>query len=385
MSTHRIRSRAGMTLVEVVIALLIGLIVLQVAVGFFSQQGQAFSRGTTSMNALQNSRYALNALEKDIRTLGTNVPEGQPALVYAGPDVIAFNADYASNDPNDLFAVYHERNAPATQMQAATTASRFLIPMTAFGYPETNYRQGEVNSPAETLTFFFQPDATTARGDDYALYRQVNGGTAAVVARSILKTGNQQFFDYMAMQVPEDAPTRLVGVGSGPFVHRAALHGSQADTGALARVDSIRAVRVRFTVTSADADGHERTRQVERTIRMPNAGIAARNVCGDRPQGAAVTAAPVDLGYGVVGIQVTWPRSVDESGGEQDVLRYVLWRRTDSDPGFGDPLVSIPAGLTTYSYVDQSVTPGTSVQYALAAQDCTPSGSTQSVTAMVTP
>lgn len=385
MSPHRIRSRAGMTLIEVVVALLIGLIVLQVAVGFFSQQGQAFSRGTTSMNALQNSRYAVNALEKDVRTLGTNVPDGQPALLYAGPDVIAFNADYASSDPNDLFAVYYERNAPATQMQAATPSSRFVVPMTGFAYPDTTYRQGGVNSPAETLTFFFQPDATTPRGDDYALYRQVNGGAAAVVARSILKTGGQDFFDYLAVQVPANAPTRLAAVGSGPFVHRAAVHGSKADTGAVARIDSIRAVRVRFTVTSADADGRERTRAVERTIRMPNAGLATDNVCGDRPQAPAVSATRVDLGGGQIAVQVTWPRSVDENTGEQDVLRYVLWKRTAVDPAFGDPYVSIPAGLTGYSYVDPAVTPGLGVQYALAAQDCTPSSSTQTFTAMVIP
>jgi type II secretory pathway pseudopilin PulG len=385
MIPDRIRSRAGMTLIEVVIALLIGLVVMQVAVGFFSQQGEAFTRGTTSMNALQNGRFALNALEKDIRTLGINVPDGQPSVVYAGPDVLAFNADYASAQANDPFAVYHERNAPASQMEAATRTSRFVIPMTSFGYPDTVYRAGATNSPAETITFFFQPDATTTRSDDFALYRQVNGGTAAVVARSILKTGTQNFFEYLSVQVPQDAATRLVSVGSGPFAHRAAVHGSQADTAASARVDSIRAVRVRFTVTSADTDGRERTRQIERTVRMPNAGLATRNICGDRPQGPAVTATRVHMGNGVYAVQVSWPRSVDEVGGEQDVLRYVLWRRTAADPGFTEPFMSMPAGLTSYSYVDQSVTPGVGVQYALAAQDCTPASSTQTFSAMVTP
>jgi type II secretory pathway pseudopilin PulG len=385
MSAHRIQSRAGMTLVEVVVALLIGLIVLQVAVGFFSQQGQAFSRGTTSMNALQNSRYALNALEKDVRTLGINVPEGQPSLVYAGPDVVAFNADYASNDANDLFAVYLERGAPASQMQAATPGSAFLVPMTAFTYPSAVYRQGDVNSPAETLSVYFAPDATTQRGDDFALYRQVNGGAPAVVARSILRTGSLSFFDYLAVQVPANAPTRLAPVGSGPFVHRAAVHGSRADTGAVARVDSIRAVRVRFTVTSADADGLERKRQVERTIRMPNAGIASRNVCGDRPQGAPLAAVVVDMGDGSRAVQLTWPPSVDETGGEEDVLRYVVWRRAVGEASWGDPYMSIPAGQGGYVYIDQSVTPGVAVEYALAAQDCTPSGSALSTSAAVTP
>jgi prepilin-type N-terminal cleavage/methylation domain-containing protein len=382
MSTHRLRSRSGMTLIEVMVSLVIGVLVLQVALGLLGQQGRAFSRGTTAMHALQNGRYAVNALEKDVRTLGTGVVPRQPSLVYAGPDVLAFNADYATADPNDFEAVYRDPDTPAGQLEAMTAGARFTVPMTLFGYPDSSYYRGDSNSPAETLTFFFQPDATTARGDDFALYRQVNGAAPAVIARNLLPTGGASFFEYLTVRVPEDGPTQMISVGGGPLSHAAPLHGSPQDTGRLARVDSVRAVKVRFTVTNGLTGVQEQRRAMERTIRLPNAGLATRNVCGDAPQPTGLGAAPVALPGGAAGVRLAWAPSVDETGGEGDVLRYILWKRVLPD-GFTDPWLSIPAGLAAYAYVDESVMPGTVVQYALAVQDCTPSRSPQSVSAAV--
>jgi prepilin-type N-terminal cleavage/methylation domain-containing protein len=386
MSAFRLSgSRAGMTLPELLVALLIGGIVIQMAVGFLAQQGRSFNRGSVAMATAQNARYAVNALEKDVRTVGAGVPAQQPQLVYAGPDVLAFNADYATGDASDVFAVYLERDAPPSQLQAATPASRFTIPMTAVGYPDTAYLENGSNSPAETLTFFFQPDPTTPRADDFALYRQVNGGPAAVVARSLLRTEGRDFFEYLVLQVTANAPTRLASVGGGPLRHAARMHGSPADTGAAARVDSVRAVRVRFTVTSGEPGPDELRRAVERTIRMPNAGMAVRSICGDDPQGAGMAASVVAMPDGTRVVAISWGPSVDETAGEKDVLRYIVWRRTDGAADWGDPLLSIPAGLGAYSYVDQSVLSGHSYQYALAAQDCTPSRSPLQVSATVFP
>lgn len=382
---HPSSGRAGMTLPEVLISLVIGLIVMQVAVSFFAQQGRAFTRGTQVMHTSQNARYALNTLEKDVRTMGSGVPAHQPQLVYAGPDVLAFNSDYATNDANDMFAVYVDRGTPAAQLQAATPASRFTIPMTAVSYPDTTYLESGSNSPAETITFFFQADPTTPRNDDFALFRQVNGAAPAVVSRNVLRTGTQNFFEYMVLEVPTDGPTRLVSIGGGPVRHSARTHGSEADVGTAAKVDSVRAVRVRFTVTSGETGRTERRRAVERTIRMPNAGQAVRNICGDDPVPAPIGARMVLMPDLTRAIEISWSPSVDENGGEADVLRYIVWRRTSLSSSWGDPYVSIPAGLSYYSYVDQAVFPGTLYQYALAAQDCTPSRSTLAATVAVTP
>lgn len=382
MSTHRLRSRSGMTLIEVMVSLVIGVLVLQVALGLLGQQGRAFSRGTTAMHAVQNGRYAVNALEKDVRTLGTGVVPRQPSLVYAGPDVLAFNADYATADPNDFEAVYRDPDTPAGQLEAVPAEGRFTVPMTLFGYPDSSYYRGDSNSPAETLVFFFQPDATTARTDDYALYRQVNGTAPAVIARNLLPTGGASFFEYLTVRVPEDGPTQMLSVGGGPLSHAAPLHGSPQDTGRLARVDSVRAVKVRFTVTNGLTGVQEQRRSMERTIRLPNAGLATRNVCGDAPRPVALGAERVVLAGGAPGVRLAWAPSADETGGEGDVLRYILWKRVLPDD-FKDPWLSIPAGLAGYAYVDEFVMPETEVQYALAVQDCTPSRSAQSVSAAI--
>lgn len=380
MSTNPLRSRGGMTLIEVLVALVVGLMVLQVAMSFFGQQGRAFARGTTAMNATQNGRSAVNALETDIRTLGTRVPARQPSLVYAGPDVFAFNADYASPDPTDMFAVYVDRDLPAGQSEAAQRLQRFMVPMSGFSYPNVDYEYNDKNSPAETLSLFFQPDATTSRADDYVLYRQVNGGSPAVVARNLLKTGTSNFFEYFVIRVPEDGPTQMVSIGGGPRSHTADFHGSAQD--AAAEIDDIRAVRVRFTVTNGLTGTQEQRRTVERTIRMPNAGVVTRNVCGDTPQGTGLSARLVTAPGGARTVQLQWGPSVDEQGGEGDVLRYILWKRV-VPVDFNDPWMSIPAGLTNYTYVDEAVAPGTTVQYAVAAQDCTPSTSPQAISVTI--
>lgn len=383
MMTNRIRSRAGVTLLELLVALIVGAIIMQIALSFFARQGRSFSSGVAAMGTMQNARFAINTMEKDVRTMGIGVLATQPSLVYAGPDVIAFNANYASNLSSDLNAVYVDQSAPAGQVEAATLTSRFTIPMTSTGYPDGNYNDGTSNSPAETISFFFQPDPTTTRTDDFVLYRQVNGNTPAVVARNLLKSAGQQFLEYMAVEVPSDAATRMVTLGSGPYRHSAVLHGGGQDVGAAAKVDSIRAVRVRFAVTSGTAGPADPVRTVDRTIRMPNAGISVRNVCGDAPQGVALGASLVTMADGTKAIRLAWSASVDENSGEADVLRYVVWRRTGTAP-LGDPFVSIPAGGGSYTYVDQAVAAPNTYQYALAAQDCTPSRSTQSFSASVT-
>jgi len=84
-------------------------------------------------------------------------------------------------------------------------------------------------------------------------------------------------------------------------------------------------------------------------------------------------------------VQLTWAPATDENSGEKDIERYVVWRRPSTTPDWGDPLVSIPSGLPGYTYVDGSVTIGTTYYYALAAQDCSPALSAQALSGSVTP
>jgi hypothetical protein len=121
---------------------------------------------------------------------------------------------------------------------------------------------------------------------------------------------------------------------------------------------------------------------------MPNAGLGVFGTCGDPPiLGTPITAVvePLPLGAGN-GVRLTWNPATDETGGEQDVVRYVVYRQAGAmTPDWGDPLFSIPAGLPSYSFLDQTVEAGTSYTYALAGQDCTPSLSSIAISVIVTP
>ncbi|MGE5143323.1 MAG: PilW family protein, partial [Acidobacteriota bacterium] len=185
----------GLTLIEMLIALTVFSVVLAGALAFLRAQGRSFALGSQRSSMLQNSRFAFDELEKDLRTAGAGAPDIQPAIVYAGPNVVAFNANYATRTPGDVFAVYYDPDVPIGAADAARKSDRFTIPTTTVAYPDTDYLQGGlINSSAETITFFFAPDSTTSRSDDYILYRQVNNLAPEVVSRNITATGAVPFF-----------------------------------------------------------------------------------------------------------------------------------------------------------------------------------------------
>jgi prepilin-type N-terminal cleavage/methylation domain-containing protein len=370
--------RRGMTLIELLIALIVFSAVMAGALGFIRGETRGLMRGTDRMNALQNLQYAADLLQDEIRVAGAGALDQQPFIVYAGPNAFAFNADYTSNVQGDVSAVYIDPDAPTGSVTALTPGSRITIPGTAFGYPDTSYlAAGGQNSPAETIILYFTPDSTTPRSDDYLLMRQVNNQPPELVARNLLRTG-AAFFSYYRISAPPGASASIDSVPSSqlPWTHSVAIHLSPKDTGAAAQIDSIRAVLVTMTATNGQTGTAERRRSLTRLIRMPNAGLAQRNTCGDQPLlGTALTAALTTVN-GAPAVALTWNQATDEAGGERDVIRYVLWRKHPTDPDWGDPYLSIPAGNPTYAYQDAAVVSGEQYQYALAAQDCTPSLST---------
>ena len=369
--------RPGVSLVELIVALAIFSVLLATTLAFYRQQGEAFTEGNERMTVMQNLRYGVNSVEQHVRTAGIGVPTKQPVVVYADSAVVSFNADYATNVANDVFAVFYDPRLPDAAVSAVTPSRAFTIPLSAFTYPDSAYYQGSGNSPAETLTFFFEPDTTTARTDDYALFRQVNELPPDVVARRLLAT-DRPFFTYYR-QVAAADPIAALSPADLPAAHTAPIHGSPADTGAVALVDSIRAVRISYAATAGLArGGDESTREITRLIRMPNAGVATQPNCGNRPLlGTALAVTGVDGTGGH--IRLEWTRAIDEYTGEQDVLRYVLWRRPGTSGPWGDPLVSLSPGSSTYLYEDFTALADSTYSYALAAQDCTPQYSSLSV------
>ncbi len=370
-------SERGLTLIEMLIALTVFSVVLAGALAFLRAQGRSFTLGSQRSAMLQNSRFAFDELEKDLRTAGAGTLDRQPSMVYAGAGVVAFNANYATRTPDDVFAVYYDPDVPIGAADAARTSGRFTIPTTSVAYPDSDFLQGGlINSPAETITFFFAPDSTTSRPDDYMLYRQVNNTAPEVVARSILQTGAVPFFQYYEQVVDISGSPVIQQVVNGdlPLWHSVPIHLSIQDVLPASRIDNIRAVLVSFSVTNGLSGSSERRRPLSRYIRLPNVGLSSKQTCGDPPiLGTGITAV---WNAATTGVDLTWNAAVDELAGERDVVRYVVWRKSVSDSAWGDPFLSFPPARTpTYVYSDHDVTSGSKYVYGLAAQDCTPANS----------
>ena len=384
MRWERVRGRGGMTLVELLVALVVMGLVTSAALAFVQQQERAFSAGSDRMDVLQNYRFAADLLERELRTVGSGVPEGQPVVVYADSAVLAFNVDYATNDTADVFAVYENASAPAAEVGALTRARRFRLPGTTFVYPDSSYRDGGGNSPAETIVFFFAPDTTTADRDDSALYRQVNDQPPAVVARNLARMPGLPFFQYQELlEVEGEAPRAAwVPAGALPLRHGVPVHLSAADSGSASRVDGVRAVRVSFASTNGETGALRQSRAMSRLIGMPNAGRRRVSACGEAPLFlSAVTAAQEP---NETRVTVSWSPSLDEAAGEDDVVRYAIFRREPPSTAWGEPYFSVPAGLASYSYSDAAVAEGSTYEYGVTAQDCTPSMSSLRASAPVT-
>ena len=128
-------------------------------------------------------------------------------------------------------------------------------------------------------------------------------------------------------------------------------------------------------------------REIEPTIRLMNAGLVHHSSCGQVPLGVTPAAAATGIGRVSLApfVTVTWSASTDEAAGEKDVVRYAIYRHLDvAGAVFDEPISSIPAGSTSYSFADTDVITGQKWIYGVAVQDCTPAlspiGSALSVT-----
>ena len=380
--------RAGLTLVEMLVVLVIFSIVMGGALRLVVAESRGYRTGSEEMAIAQNLRFGVDQVGQQLRVAGGNLAVEQPEVVYAGPTAFAFNADYASNVANDLSAAYIDPDALDEEVVSLPAARAIAIPGSSpvFNYPAADYSAAGIPSAAETITFYFGADTSTPRTDDFALWRQVNDRSAEVVIRDVLPTPGQPFFSYLRMTRPPGGPTGLDSVPTAwlPLRHAAALHGSAADTGVFRRVDSLRAVRVSYTVTNGLTGAQERRRPTSVLVPLPNMGLAKLKSCGDAPIHGQHLLAAADIASGVPHVELSWTAAVDETSGERDVMRYVLWRRLAAEPDWGAPYVSIPSGNATYVYTDAAVTSGEAYLYAVAAQDCSPSLSARSNPAAVT-
>ena len=119
--------------------LLIFSVVMAAGLNYLRVQSESYRLGSRRMDMLQNLWFAANVLSLDLRTAGSNTPDEQPFLVYAGSDVVAINADYTTNVANDAWAVYYDPDAPTGSVTALVPGQSITIPHTAFTYPSVAY------------------------------------------------------------------------------------------------------------------------------------------------------------------------------------------------------------------------------------------------------
>lgn len=375
---RRARHRAGFTLIELLIAMVVLGLVMASALSIFRSQSRNFRVGGTKMELNQNIRYSVSTIDRVLRTLGAGTAADQPMLVYAADDAITFNSNFAS-DVADGNAVYVNSDLPAGAINSMTTALTITLPNTAIVYPTADYFWGAgTPSRAETISFYFRPDSTTAADpNDYILFQRVNAMPPELVARHIRAYPGRPFFEYWydSTNVSGQLFSRQLAAARVPVRHLSAFHGAQSDTGTSALADSIRMVRVNLVVTNGLMNADSASRRLSTMIRIPNNGLVTVKTCGDAPiLGGTLTAIPNAVGDPPF-VELQWSPSVDETSGERDVSQYNVYFRVQGTPPW-QPFTTIAAGQASYDITHGAgLIAGQTYEYAVAAQDCSPAES----------
>jgi type II secretory pathway component PulJ len=385
MRTTGIIRREGVTLIEMMIAIVLFVLVFGLAVPFFRYQARSVSASAGRLDALQNARYAQNAIDRDIRIAGIGILSTQPLLVQADGFAVTFNADLATKDKSDPQSIYYDADVDSSGTDGMSNTNKVTLPNSGVQYPDSNYSDHGIMSPAETVQYWLTKDSTATRTDQYILFRRVNALPPRVVAKGIIVPAGKTFFQFLK---PNSAGTLdSIKTASLPLFHSAPVHGSPADSGKSAITDSIRVIRMTVTGLYNDPDKGAIMKTVQSSTKLLNAGMVRSTVCGDVP--IAVTNA-VAVPVGPLGhptkVTLTWVKSLDQDAGERDVARYLVFKKLSTSVDWGSPMADLAASQNTYTLDDTTLPAGLWV-YGIVAQDCSPANSaiTSTVTVNVLP
>lgn len=111
-------ARPGFTIVELLMAAIVTVIVFAMVIPLLGGQTRAVQATSGRLDALQNARYAQNAMDRELRMVGVNTLAGQPMLVQADKFAVTFNADLATRDQDDMWSIYYDADADSTTTTA---------------------------------------------------------------------------------------------------------------------------------------------------------------------------------------------------------------------------------------------------------------------------
>lgn len=387
----------GFTLVELLMAIALTLLVGSVVVRFYAGQSRAVAGAARRADAVQTARFALAAVDRDLRMIGVGTLADQPMLVYADAHTVVFNADLSTLDPDDVHSVAYAPDADPAGVRAMQPPASALPRgpgLPAMSYPSAAFRvPSGTEAPAETIAYWVSPDSSSARPNEWVLRRQVNRLPPVVVATGLVIPAGQPFFQYTWVR---DASGTLDSVRAAqlPLRHDAARHGAPDDVdGALAaRIDRVRAVTVRASGQFREPGpaGALRQRAVRGTTALVNVTALRRPTCGAAPDAVPSVRLLATVGGQPDYVRLAWMSASDDGAGEKDVERYLIYRRENGAP-FAEPLASVPAESRSgvvYTFDDYDVkrppTAGRPTSndfvYGVVAQDCQPQVSPQAPT-----
>lgn len=365
-------SRAGFTTIELLVAMSVTLVIIAIAAPIYRAQTRAVSNTAGRTDATRSANFGVDAIEQDLRNTGVGVFDAQPLIVRGAIDAVSFNANMVTARTNDLVAVFYDPDADSTSLSALTTSTSVTLPNSSSTYPQTNYI-----SNAETISYYVKADTGVSPivgGQRVVLYRRVNRMPEEIIARNLIQTSTMPAFRYYRRSL---AGVLSEVTGSAlPMYHSVPKHGTAADTGSAATIDSIAVVKVSLIAMYMDPRGSVVIDTVQRNVRIANQGLLQRAQCGEIPIAPGQpTLTMVTIG-GLNAVKLVWAASTDELTGERDVEMYAIYRRNFGVLDWGEPLTNVPgAGVATLQYTDNTVDPAMRYEYAISALDCTPAPS----------
>lgn len=409
MKRHNGRIR-GFTLVEMMIALLVGSLLIMISYNVMIGQKKASDAQNDYISAQQNARIALETLEKEIRIAGLNIDDfnGQPVFIDAAPYQIIFNADLSPG-------IGGVPGMNINQFVNRSDGSPY-VPGTFPG--ERIGTLNSYNNNAETIryTMDFNDDgmvgtadrySESGNPDDYAIYREENGWKKDIIAYGIRGRENypngqfpQPLFKYYG-DFNDNGTVIMWGDSNNDGIL------SQGEIATLSPVNVAlldKIIEVEITVeaesskmeagfkgrnSSPGAPRRYRHVTMSSKIRPRNVGTGSMNLhaCGDPPRSPGSLSAidtPDDDGNSIT---LNFNASLDEEFGEEDVENYTVYRRPDGEAEWMCIGSIVPKLQSSYTFLDDERSVGGAPEngerytYYVTAWDCRPQESNPSNTA----